>query len=29
MISKGTEDASKILSGDAACPICDQVLSKR
>lgn len=22
------EDASKILSGDAACPICDQVLSK-
>ncbi|XP_058100988.1 E3 ubiquitin-protein ligase CCNB1IP1 homolog isoform X4 [Magnolia sinica] len=24
----GTEDASKILSSDAACPICDQVLSK-
>ncbi|KAG5546031.1 hypothetical protein RHGRI_018264 [Rhododendron griersonianum] len=24
----GTEDASKILSNDAACPICDQVLSK-
>ncbi|KAK9269551.1 hypothetical protein L1049_001327 [Liquidambar formosana] len=23
-----TEDASKILSNDAACPICDQVLSK-
>ncbi|KAJ9560779.1 hypothetical protein OSB04_005939 [Centaurea solstitialis] len=23
------EDASKILSSDAACPICDQVLSKR
>ncbi|XP_058100987.1 E3 ubiquitin-protein ligase CCNB1IP1 homolog isoform X3 [Magnolia sinica] len=23
-----TEDASKILSSDAACPICDQVLSK-
>ncbi|KAF7112661.1 hypothetical protein RHSIM_RhsimUnG0206700 [Rhododendron simsii] len=26
---KGTEDANKILSNDAACPICDQVLSKR
>lgn len=26
---KGSEDASKILSSDAACPICDQVLSKR
>ncbi|KAJ9560770.1 hypothetical protein OSB04_005930 [Centaurea solstitialis] len=25
---KGNEDASKILSSDAACPICDQVLSK-
>ncbi|KAF9620638.1 hypothetical protein IFM89_013664 [Coptis chinensis] len=25
---KGTEDANKILSSDAACPICDQVLSK-
>eukprot|EP00261_Vitis_vinifera_P031230 XP_019072473.1 PREDICTED: E3 ubiquitin-protein ligase CCNB1IP1 homolog isoform X1 [Vitis vinifera] len=25
---KGSEDASKILSSDAACPICDQVLSK-
>ncbi|XVF87986.1 hypothetical protein PTKIN_Ptkin19aG0012600 [Pterospermum kingtungense] len=25
---EGTEDASKILSNDAACPICDQVLSK-
>ncbi|GFQ06411.1 E3 ubiquitin-protein ligase ccnb1ip1 homolog [Phtheirospermum japonicum] len=25
---KGTEDASKILSNDGACPICDQVLSK-
>nr|KAJ0197740.1 hypothetical protein LSAT_V11C700382080 [Lactuca sativa] len=25
---KGHEDASKILSNDAACPICDQVLSK-
>ncbi|GKD23373.1 hypothetical protein Tco_1225076, partial [Tanacetum coccineum] len=25
---KGNEDASKILSNDAACPICDQVLSK-
>uniref|UniRef100_A0A0E0CID2 RING-type domain-containing protein n=1 Tax=Oryza meridionalis TaxID=40149 RepID=A0A0E0CID2_9ORYZ len=24
----GTEDAKKILSNDAACPICDQVLSK-
>ncbi|KAG7031132.1 E3 ubiquitin-protein ligase CCNB1IP1-like protein, partial [Cucurbita argyrosperma subsp. argyrosperma] len=24
----GTEDASKILSNDGACPICDQVLSK-
>ncbi|XP_010925577.1 E3 ubiquitin-protein ligase CCNB1IP1 homolog isoform X2 [Elaeis guineensis] len=23
-----TEDASKILSNDAACPVCDQVLSK-
>ncbi|KAK8648282.1 hypothetical protein V6N13_129040 [Hibiscus sabdariffa] len=23
------EDASKILSNDAACPVCDQVLSKR
>uniref|UniRef100_M4FAL2 RING-type domain-containing protein n=1 Tax=Brassica campestris TaxID=3711 RepID=M4FAL2_BRACM len=23
-----TEDASKILSNDGACPICDQVLSK-
>ncbi|CAN1818207.1 E3 ubiquitin-protein ligase CCNB1IP1 homolog [Linum perenne] len=23
-----TEDASKVLSNDAACPICDQVLSK-
>ncbi|GLT74391.1 hypothetical protein SLA2020_461940 [Shorea laevis] len=23
-----TEDASKILSNDAACPICDQILSK-
>ncbi|WOL08221.1 E3 ubiquitin-protein ligase [Canna indica] len=27
-IRKGNEDASKILSNDAACPICDQVLSK-
>ncbi|XP_062087276.1 E3 ubiquitin-protein ligase CCNB1IP1 homolog isoform X5 [Humulus lupulus] len=27
-ILKGTEDASKILSNDGACPICDQVLSK-
>ncbi|GKB99596.1 inositol transporter 1-like protein isoform X1, partial [Tanacetum coccineum] len=26
---KGNENASKILSNDAACPICDQVLSKR
>lgn len=26
---KGTEDANRILSNDAACPICDQVLSKR
>ena len=26
---KGNEDASKILSNDAACPICDQVLYKR
>ena len=26
---KGTDDASKILSNDGACPICDQVLSKR
>lgn len=26
---EGTEDASKILSNDGACPICDQVLSKR
>ena len=26
---KGTEDAGKILSNDAACPICDQLLSKR
>ena len=25
----GTEDAKKILSNDGACPICDQVLSKR
>lgn len=25
----GMSDASKILSNDAACPICDQVLSKR
>ncbi|PSS05928.1 E3 ubiquitin-protein like [Actinidia chinensis var. chinensis] len=25
---KGTEDAGKILSNDAACPVCDQVLSK-
>ncbi|KAK6934135.1 hypothetical protein RJ641_034290, partial [Dillenia turbinata] len=25
---KGTKDANKILSNDAACPICDQVLSK-
>lgn len=25
----GQNDASKILSSDAACPICDQVLSKR
>uniref|UniRef100_A0A453NVJ1 RING-type domain-containing protein n=1 Tax=Aegilops tauschii subsp. strangulata TaxID=200361 RepID=A0A453NVJ1_AEGTS len=24
-----TEDAKKILSNDGACPICDQVLSKR
>ncbi|KAK6132585.1 hypothetical protein DH2020_033687 [Rehmannia glutinosa] len=27
--SKGPEDANKILSNDGACPICDQVLSKR
>jgi len=26
---KGTDDANKILSNDGACPICDQVLSKR
>lgn len=25
----GQTDASKILSNDAACPICDQILSKR
>ncbi|KAF8391165.1 hypothetical protein HHK36_023466 [Tetracentron sinense] len=25
---KGMEDANKILNNDAACPICDQVLSK-
>lgn len=25
----GPNDASKILGNDAACPICDQVLSKR
>ncbi|KAH0986461.1 hypothetical protein GBA52_013638 [Prunus armeniaca] len=25
---EGTEDASKILGNDGACPICDQVLSK-
>ncbi|RWW19724.1 hypothetical protein BHE74_00017911, partial [Ensete ventricosum] len=24
-----TEDANKIISNDAACPVCDQVLSKR
>ncbi|KAF2581498.1 hypothetical protein F2Q68_00003351 [Brassica cretica] len=24
-----TEDANKILSNDGACPICEQVLSKR
>ena len=28
-ILAGTEDAKKILSNDGACPICDQVLSKR
>ncbi|THU45289.1 hypothetical protein C4D60_Mb02t16250 [Musa balbisiana] len=28
-IDKGTEDANKIISNDAACPVCDQVLSKR
>nr|GMD38291.1 E3 ubiquitin-protein ligase CCNB1IP1 homolog isoform X1 [Ipomoea batatas] len=28
-INRGTEDARKILSNDAACPICDQALSKR
>ncbi|KAJ0452857.1 putative transcription factor C2H2 family [Helianthus annuus] len=28
MAPKGNEDASKILSNDGACPICDQVLSK-
>ena len=28
-IRAGTEDAKKILSNDGACPICDQVLSKR
>ncbi|KAJ1380631.1 putative E3 ubiquitin-protein ligase [Sesbania bispinosa] len=26
---KGTDDANKILSNDGACPVCDQVLSKR
>ena len=26
---EGTEDASKILSNAGACPVCDQVLSKR
>lgn len=29
IITKGPEDANKILSSDGACPICDQVLSKR
>ncbi|XVF18490.1 hypothetical protein REPUB_Repub11eG0026200 [Reevesia pubescens] len=29
IVKIGTEDASKIISNDAACPICDQVLSKR
>ncbi|KAJ8423450.1 hypothetical protein Cgig2_009352 [Carnegiea gigantea] len=28
IFAQGTEDASKILSNDGACPICDQVLSK-
>ncbi|GFZ05062.1 RING/U-box superfamily protein [Actinidia rufa] len=28
ILIEGTEDAGKILSNDAACPVCDQVLSK-